>query len=99
MVFLIIYKFCIDWSLSDKQPPNLVQTMIAMFLNPGSVDRDKRLYNGQANTQLFLLILALLSVPVMLLGHPLVARHQHKKVRRYIDRLCRDCCIAESWFS
>ena len=80
MIFLIVFKFCVDWSSSARAAPNLVQTMIAMFLAPGSVDEDKILYEGQAAVQFVLLVVALLAVPVMLLGQPLVARAQHNKL-------------------
>ena len=80
MIFLIVFKFCVDWSQSPIGPPNLVQTMIAMFLAPGQVDADKQLYPGQAVVQAVLLLAALVSVPVMLLGQPLIARAQHNKL-------------------
>jgi V-type H+-transporting ATPase subunit a len=80
MVFLIVYKFCIDWHATDSAPPNLVQTMIAMFLSPGHVEADKQLYSGQALVQGVLLLLALGSVPVMLLVQPLIARAQHAAI-------------------
>jgi V-type H+-transporting ATPase subunit a len=80
MIFLILLKFCIDWTRSSVPPPNLVQTMIAMFLAPGSVDADKQLYAGQAFVQSVLLLVALGSVPVMLLAQPLLARAEHKRL-------------------
>ena len=80
MIFLIIYKFCVDWTTSPVAPPNLVQTMIAMFLSPGQVDPDKQLYAGQAVIQTLLLVLAIGSVPVMLLAQPLTARAQHNAI-------------------
>ena len=49
MVFMILYKWCVDWSAPGAgAPPNLIQTMISMFLSPGSVDPAKQLYAGQA---------------------------------------------------
>lgn len=75
MVFLIVYKFCVDWSLPNRSPPNLIQTMIQMFLQPGTVDADKELFPGQATVQLLLLLLSMLSIPVMLFGPPLYERY------------------------
>jgi len=80
MIFLIVLKFCIDWSRSATPPPNLVQTMIAMFLAPGQVDEDKQLYAGQGGVQAFLLLVALASVPVMLIAQPLIARAEHNRL-------------------
>jgi V-type H+-transporting ATPase subunit a len=79
MIFLIIYKFCVDWTIQTN-PPNLVQTMIAMFLSPGNVEADKQLYVGQSFVQLILLAIAFLSVPVMLFAQPLITRSQHAKL-------------------
>jgi len=77
MILLIIIKWCIDWTDSPTAPPNLVQTMIAMFLSPGSVDSSTQLYPGQAVVQVILLIIALLSVPVMLFATPFISKKQH----------------------
>ena len=75
MVWLILYKWTVDWTQPHAPPPaNLIQTMIQMFLQPGSVQQDMQLYSGQAVVQSLLLAVALLSVPVMLLGVPLVER-------------------------
>ena len=50
-----------------------------MFLQPGSVDPGKQLYSGQAMVQTLLLLIALASVPVMLLGVPWVERREHAR--------------------
>lgn len=80
MIFIIIYKMCVDWEAIGHNPPNLIQTMIQMFLAPGKVEADKELYSGQAAVQFFLLSIALLCVPVMLLAQPLIARSKHLKM-------------------
>jgi len=74
MIGIIIYKWTIDWSHSEKAPPNLIQTMIKMFLSPGDVDPSMELYEGQAKVQLYLILVALASVPTMLLAKPLISR-------------------------
>jgi len=75
MVIIIIYKFCQDWaSIPGADPPNLVQTMIKMFLSPGVVEADKQLYEGQASVQVLLLIVALISVPWMLFPQPFIMK-------------------------
>ena len=56
--------------------------MIGMFLQPGSVDAGQQLYPGQSAVQAVLLLVALSSVPVMLMGVPLVERREHARVAR-----------------
>ena len=43
--FMIIFKWCTDWSNSN--PPYLLNVMIDMFLSPGFVSDEDRLYEGQ----------------------------------------------------
>eukprot|EP01034_Spumella_vulgaris_P021404 gene21404-27434_t len=57
------------------QPPNLITTLINIALKPGSVDEP--MYAGQAGMQTFLLLVAFLSVPWLLMVKPLYLRHQH----------------------
>lgn len=49
-------------------PPNLINQLINIALNPGSVDEP--MYQGQAATQTFLLVVAFLCIPVILFGRP-----------------------------
>lgn len=58
------------------QPPNLITTLINIALKPGAVDEP--LYSGQDKMQLLLLMIALISVPVLLLAKPyLLSRQDH----------------------
>jgi V-type H+-transporting ATPase subunit a len=50
------------------QPPNLITTLINIALQPGSVDEP--MYAGQPAIQNFLLLCALISVPILLLAKP-----------------------------
>jgi vacuolar-type H+-ATPase subunit I/STV1 len=71
MIILILIKLTTDWTQPGSiSPPNLIQTMIGMFLSPGSVAADKAMYSGQATVQGALLLIALLSVPIMLFVRP-----------------------------
>lgn len=88
LVFTIIYKWSVDWSETDSDgqlirhsPPGLLNMLIYMFLQPGTVDPEDELYSGQANVQLWLLIIAFLCIPWMLLAKPLILRHEHNKIR------------------
>jgi len=57
------------------QPPNLITTLINIALQPGSCDEP--MYFGQATIQLFLLGVAFLSVPILLLAKPYLLSQQH----------------------
>lgn len=79
MSWMILYKWCQDWTTRPHSPPNLIQTMIAMFLSPGNVEEDKQLYEGQAGFQVFLLLCAFISVPIMLLAKPYKNKWKREK--------------------
>jgi V-type H+-transporting ATPase subunit a len=94
MVFMIIYKWTINYCTEYYEPgvptectkisqaPNLIQTMINMFLSPGSLpDSVPELYPGQAMVQLALLLIAVFSIPVMLCVKPCVLHSRRKKLK------------------
>lgn len=86
----IMYKWSIDWSLKDpdtglplrNSPPGLLNMLIFMFLQPGTINKGEELYSGQAGVQMFLLTLALLCVPWMLFGKPFWEKYQWEKRQR-----------------
>lgn len=81
LVFLIGYKWCLDWDDHSNGPaPKLIDTMIAIALSPGSVEMP--LYSTQATVQVALLLIAGCCVPVMLLGKPLVMLIRARKDKR-----------------
>lgn len=54
LAFTIIYKWSIDWYEKDENgnslhnsPPGLLNMLIYMFLQPGTVDEKEKLYAGQ----------------------------------------------------
>lgn len=54
LIAMITYKWSVDWYETDaaghsvrNTPPSLLNTMIYMFLSPGSVDEADKLYSGQ----------------------------------------------------
>ena len=84
MCIIIIYKWTQNYGCTFtgictiKQPPALIQTMIKMFLSPGSVPKSDELYEGQAAVQLLLILIAVISVPVMLLAKPLILNRKRQ---------------------
>jgi len=50
-----------------------------MFLSPGKIAPADQLFSGQAGFQVFLLVMALISVPIMLCVKPCYHRSQHAK--------------------
>ncbi|KAI0235381.1 H(+)-transporting V0 sector ATPase subunit a [Massospora cicadina] len=79
LCFTILYKWVVDWTLRSNPPPSLLNMLIDMFLSPGTVLEQNKLFPGQAVLQLVLLLVALAAVPVMLLGKPMYLRHLHQQ--------------------
>src|ERR1700712_5361085 len=68
LVFTIIYKWSIDWVAIGETPPGLLNMLIYMFLQPGTVDAP--MFRGQAGVQTILLTMALICVPILLFLKP-----------------------------
>jgi V-type H+-transporting ATPase subunit a len=66
------------------QPPNLITTLINIALNPGTVDEP--MYAGQGGIQNVLLLIALGSVPVLLLAKPyFLSQRSHSPIVHHSD--------------
>uniref|UniRef100_A0A8C1AC35 V-type proton ATPase subunit a n=1 Tax=Cyprinus carpio carpio TaxID=630221 RepID=A0A8C1AC35_CYPCA len=76
LVFMIIYKWLFFTVRDSQTAPSILIHFINMFLM--QADSSQPLYPGQTGFQVFLVIVAVLSVPVLLLGKPLYLYWQHK---------------------
>ncbi|XP_060763517.1 V-type proton ATPase 116 kDa subunit a [Neoarius graeffei] len=76
LVFMIVYKWLSFTAQDSQRAPSILIHFINMFLMQGGSGQP--LYTGQAGLQVFLLLVAFLSVPVLLLGKPLYLYWLHK---------------------
>lgn len=77
LVILIFYKWTAYDAHTSKEAPSLLIHFINMFLFSYGDTSNKMLYRGQKGLQCFLVVVALLCVPWMLVAKPLVLRHQY----------------------
>lgn len=83
LVLLILLKWSTNWDSPACQAdplclaPDLKTVLIDMFMAPGSLAPEGRLYAGQNMVQTLLLVAALVAVPWMLFPKPLILRARH----------------------
>jgi V-type H+-transporting ATPase subunit a len=73
---LIIMKWLMYFP-NPSEAPGLLNTLIYMFLSPGSVAQP--LYRGQAVVQVLLLLVAFISIPWMLFAKPYLELQHHRR--------------------
>ncbi|KAF9036853.1 V-type ATPase, V0 complex, 116kDa subunit family [Panaeolus papilionaceus] len=73
LVVCILYKWSVNWAETDASPPSLLTMLIGMFLEPGTIKPELRLYRGQGFIQVVLLGLAGICVPWLLITKPYLA--------------------------
>jgi V-type H+-transporting ATPase subunit a len=94
MIFMIFLKWCTDWAEVGKDfpgssAPSLITTLVNIALAPGSIDNTTKLYgfgvnnNLQANVQVYLLIVAVICIPWMLVPKPLIENCANKRKAQY----------------
>ncbi|XP_061585132.1 V-type proton ATPase 116 kDa subunit a [Cololabis saira] len=80
LVFMIFYKWLVSSAKNSKEAPSILIHFINMFLMQDQGLQP--LYPGQTGLQVFLLVIAVLSVPVLLLGKPVYLYWLHNGGRR-----------------
>ncbi|KAL6033177.1 hypothetical protein STEG23_031796 [Scotinomys teguina] len=78
LVFMIIFKWCRYDAHTSQKAPSILIHFISMFLFDYD-DSNAPLYSHQQEVQTFFVIVALVSVPWMLLIKPFILRAQHQK--------------------
>ncbi|CAO2603211.1 V-type proton ATPase 116 kDa subunit a 4 [Lemmus lemmus] len=78
LVFMIIFKWCRYDAHTSQKAPSILIHFISMFLFDYS-DANAPLYSHQQEVQTFFVIIALVSVPWMLLIKPFLLRAKHQK--------------------
>lgn len=82
LAFTIVFKWVVDWDARGESPPSLLNMLIYMFLQPGTLEPGSTpLYRGQAAIQTILLLMAVICVPILLFLKPFYLRWEHNKAR------------------
>ena len=89
MCFLIVWKWCIDWTSSTlPATPSIITVLIKMILGFGDIPDDVQLFpnesthHTQKTVQELLVICMFLAIPWMLVFKPLILRHKHSAEMR-----------------
>lgn len=84
LVFMVVFKWIAYTPAQSKIAPSILIHFIDMFLFADNPDNPP-LYEGQTVVQTILVVLALCSVPVLLLGKPTCEYITFKKRRRQVE--------------
>lgn len=85
MIFMIYYKWCIDWSQNVEKAPSLITIMINMVIKQGKVDTPLWSNNliDQVRLNQIIMIIALSLIPIMLFPKPIINFLKNKSKRGY----------------
>mmetsp|Transcript_9082 Transcript_9082/g.12167 ORF Transcript_9082/g.12167 Transcript_9082/m.12167 type:complete len:849 (-) Transcript_9082:50-2596(-) len=99
LCILILVKWCLQWdNVLENDPqslgreiPSLLSTLVNMFLSPaslaaGGASEQDRIWSSQMAVQIFLLLLALICVPWMLLPKPLLLKRDHEAKQANVQK-------------
>ncbi|XP_057615735.1 V-type proton ATPase 116 kDa subunit a 4-like [Chionomys nivalis] len=89
LVFMIIFKWCRYDAHTSQKAPSILIHFISMFLFDYS-DANAPLYGHQQEVQTFFVIIALVSVPWMLLIKPFLLRAKYQKSQLQSFRIHED---------
>nr|XP_056701765.1 V-type proton ATPase 116 kDa subunit a 4 [Euleptes europaea] len=84
LVFMIIFKWCKYDARVAQTTPSILIHFINMFLFSYNDETNLPLYQHQQEVQTFLVIIAVLSIPWMLLIKPFILRANHQKAQRML---------------
>uniref|UniRef100_A0A8D2IX14 V-type proton ATPase subunit a n=1 Tax=Varanus komodoensis TaxID=61221 RepID=A0A8D2IX14_VARKO len=84
LVFMIIFKWCRYDAKGAEFAPSILIHFINMFLFSYNDQTNRPLYEHQQEVQTFLVILALISIPWMLLIKPFILRANHQRAQRMV---------------
>uniref|UniRef100_A0A9J8AXH2 V-type proton ATPase subunit a n=2 Tax=Cyprinus carpio TaxID=7962 RepID=A0A9J8AXH2_CYPCA len=85
LVFMVVFKWIAFGPQDSDRAPSILIHFIDMFVFAENPDNPP-LYPGQMRVQRVLVCLALLAVPVLLLGRPLFLYFRHRTNRRTVSR-------------
>ncbi|KAG7275749.1 hypothetical protein CRUP_009852 [Coryphaenoides rupestris] len=85
LVFMVVYKWIAFTSDQSMKAPSILIHFIDMFLFTENAD-NQPLYHGQTVVQKVLVVLALCSVPVLLLGKPTYEYIKYKRRGRLVGQ-------------
>merc|ERR1712100_6962 len=88
MDLLIIVKWLRDWESYGNNPPFIINVMIGMFLTPLKAEKPAILGSAtvQVGVQLFLVVVAIICIPLMLIPKPLYLWCRHRR-RRHLHHV------------
>uniref|UniRef100_A0A671LAU2 V-type proton ATPase subunit a n=1 Tax=Sinocyclocheilus anshuiensis TaxID=1608454 RepID=A0A671LAU2_9TELE len=97
LIFMVIYKWVVYGPMTSDSAPSILIHFIDMFLFTENKD-NKPLYTGQMVVQKVLVIVAVLSVPVLLLGKPMQEYITHRRQRTPLSVISWICHFYDIFF-